>query len=108
MKMTRREMIQGTMVGVPAMAMAPSTFLQDTNAEVASSAGTVLLRDDFSKLPAGWLTFPVGMQNSAIQENHWIDARAHKFGAWSTGVADQDAWLVSMEAATGKSYMMQH
>jgi hypothetical protein len=48
------------------------------------------------------------MQNSAIQENHWIDARAHKFGAWSNGVADQDAWLVSMEAATGKSYMMQH
>lgn len=107
MKMTRREMLQGTMTAVPALALAPSTLLQGANAETAPSAGTVLLRDNFSKLPAGWLTFPVGVQGDAIQENHWIDARAHSFGAWSNGIPDQDAWLVSMEAATSKPYMMQ-
>ena len=95
MKMTRREMMQGTLAAMPAMGMMTSGLSLDSNAEAAADGGTVLLRDDFSKLPAGWLTYPVGVQNTAIQENQWIDARAHKFGAWSNAVADQDAWLVS-------------
>ena len=108
MKMTRREMMQGTLVAMPAMGMMTSGLSLDSNAEAAADGGSVLLRDDFSKLAAGWLTYPVGVQNTAIQENQWIDARAHKFGAWSNAVVDQDAWLVSVEAATGRPYMMQH
>ena len=107
MKITRREMIQGTLAAMPAIGMITSAFSFDANAETRSTGSTVLLRDDFSKLPSGWLTYPVGVQNTAIQENQWIDARAHKLGAWSNAVADQDAWLVSMEMATGKPYMMQ-
>jgi hypothetical protein len=87
--------------------MAPA-FSRDADAETGSASGTVLLQDDFSKLPARWLTYPMATQNAAIQENNWIEARAHRFGIWSNGVADQDAWLVSMEMATGKPYMMQH
>ena len=101
-------MIQGAMAAVPAFAITASALIESAIAQDAPASDSVLLHDDFSKLPAGWLTLPVGVQNTAIQENHWIDARAHAFGAWSNGVADQDAWLVSTEAATGKSYMMQH
>jgi hypothetical protein len=107
MKMTRREMIQGTLGALPAVGTMASARSGDADAEAASAGGMVLLEDDFSKLPARWLTYPIGTQNEAIQENHWVDARAHKFGVWSNGVVDQDAWLVSMEMATGKPYMMQ-
>jgi len=107
MKMTRREMIQGTLGAVSAVGIMGPAAPLDAEAETASTAGTVLLQDDFSKLPARWLTYPMATQNAAIQENNWIDARAHKFGIWSNGVADQDAWLVSMEMAAGEPYMMQ-
>jgi rhamnogalacturonan endolyase len=108
MILNRREMMQGTLAALPAIAALPSELLRGAEAHSVASTGRVLLRDDFSSLPVGWLTFPVGTMNTAIQENQWIDAREHKFGAWSNAVADQDAWLVSTEAATGKSYMMQH
>lgn len=85
---------------MPALAGAPETHSKEL-------PGNALLRDDFSHLPSGWLTYPLANQGPAIQENQWLDARAHAFGNWSNGVADQDAWMVSMEPATGKSYMMQ-
>ena len=50
------------------------------NAETAAASETALLRDDFSKLPVGRLTHPLGVQSTAIQENQWIDARVHEFG----------------------------
>jgi rhamnogalacturonan endolyase len=108
MKMTRREMIQGTLAAVPAAVVVPTVFSLEGLAADSSSGGTVLLKDDFTGLPARWLTFPVGMQNSAIQENQWIDARADDFGGvWSNGVADQDAWLASVEMADEKAFVMQ-
>ena len=55
MKMTRREMMQGTLAAMPAMGMMTSGLSLDANAEAPVASGTVLLRDDFSKLPAGWL-----------------------------------------------------
>jgi rhamnogalacturonan endolyase len=99
--------MQGTLGAIPAVGIMAPKFSREAEAETASAGGTVLLQDDFSRLPARWLTYPMATQNAAIQENNWIDARARKFGAWSNGVADQDAWLVSMEMATGKPYMMQ-
>src|SRR5580698_8354536 len=106
MKMTRRDMLQGAIAAVPAAYLMPSSLATSSGSQ-AEASGTVLLQDDFSKLPSGWLTYPVGVQGPAIQENQWIDSRARPFGAWSNGVADQDAWLVSQEGATGKYYMMQ-
>lgn len=108
MKMTRREMLQGMLTAMPAIPMAPALFTASAGAMEDAGGPSVLLKEDFSNLPARWLTFPVGVQGSAIQENQWIDSRADEFGdVWSNGVADQDAWLVSMEAATEKPYMMQ-
>ena len=95
------------MTALPAIATSSSALLVAAGQSILPP-GAVLLRDDFSRLPAGWLTFPVGVMNSAIQENQWIDAREHPFGAWSNAVADQDAWLVSTEASTGKAFIMQH
>ena len=108
MNMTRREMIQGTLAAVPAMAIAPRVLSADARAVDGATGSTVLLKDDFSKLPSRWLTFPVGVQGPAIQENQWVDARADEFGGvWSNGVADQDAWLAAMEMADEKPYVMQ-
>jgi rhamnogalacturonan endolyase len=107
MKMTRREMIQGTLAAVPAMAIAPMAY-SAAAVDGRTEVGPALLKDDFSKLRAGWLTFPVGVQNTAIQENQWVAARADEFGGvWSNGVADQDAWLASMEMADEKPFVMQ-
>src|ERR1700744_188832 len=105
-KISRRAMLHGAIAAMPAAYLMPSALAfssQDGNA----ARGTLLLQDDFSKLPSGWLTYPVGVQGPAIQENQWVDSRARPFGVWSNGVADQDAWLVSTEGATGKFYMMQ-
>lgn len=112
MKMTRREMIQGTLAAVPAIAIAPQVLAGGDIAAQPGSEATVLLKEDFSKFPARWLTFPVEIEGNvpatAIQENQWVDARAGKFGGvWSNGVPDQDAWLVSMEMADRKPYLMQ-
>jgi rhamnogalacturonan endolyase len=106
MKITRREMMQGALAAMPAVYLMPKSFALPAQDGMGAN-GTVLLQDDFSKLPTGWLTYPVGVQGPAIQENQWIDSRARPFGVWSNGVADQDAWLVSQEGATGKYYMMQ-
>jgi rhamnogalacturonan endolyase len=105
MAITRRQMILGAAATVPTakLAMAIGT----PSAPTVDLPGTALLRDDFSKFAPGWLTYPFTTQGPAIQENHWVDARTHKFGQWSNGVADQDAWFVSMESSTNTSYMQQ-
>ena len=107
MKLTRREVMQGTLAALPMSGMMAAAASPQAKADAAPAGGSVLLQDDFAKLPSGWLTYPMATQGPAIQENQWIDVRAHRFGAWSNGVADQDAWLVSSESATGKPYMMQ-
>jgi len=106
MEITRRQMMIGAAIAVPAakLAMAIGT----PEAHSLDLPGTALLREDFSKFAPGWLTYPFTTQGPAMQENHWIDARAHKFGQWNNGVADQDAWFVSTEFSTNTSYMEQH
>lgn len=112
MDITRRQMIQGTLAAAPAIAIAPSMLSAGSFAAEIGAGATILLKEDFSKFPARWLTFPSEIEGNvpapAIQENQWIDGRADKFeDVWSNGVADQDAWLVSMEMADEKPYMMQ-
>ena len=40
-----------------------------------ASATASMFRDDFSKLPPGWLSKPVGLLNGAIQEYHYLPHR---------------------------------
>lgn len=98
--LTRRRLLQISAATVPAFAIqAPWRALaSEPNAEV-------LLEDDFSKMPARWLTKPFPTQGPAIQENQWVTSRAYPFGKWFNGTPDQDAWMVSAESDTGHSYM---
>ena len=54
-----------------------STFCRFMLLSVAatSSPQVELFRDDFSKLPPGWLSKPVGLLNGAIQEYHYLPHR---------------------------------
>ncbi|MGP8247788.1 MAG: hypothetical protein ACLQVN_25155, partial [Bryobacteraceae bacterium] len=70
-----------------------------------SLAGADLFRDDFSRFPAGWLTFPVGTLNGAIQEYHYLANRGVPLGPWANVVSYLDAWVVSDES--GKPYIEQ-
>ncbi len=65
-----------------------------------------LFRDDFSKLPPGWLSSPVGMLNPAIQEYHYLAHRGVATGPWASAIAHLDSWVVSDE--DGHSYLEQH
>ena len=68
--------------------------------------GDTLCQDDFSALPAGWLSHPVGQLNGAIQEVHYIAERSKPFGVWENALCHQDAWVAGDE--DGKSYLEQH
>src|SRR5208282_4750099 len=106
-RFTRREMLGASLAAWPSLSLLPGSpsFSTATSATPSDSTATELFRDDFSRLPAGWLSEPIGRLNTAIQEFHWIPSRALPHGAWSNGVVDQDAWLVSSEE--GKPYMQQ-
>jgi rhamnogalacturonan endolyase len=56
-----------------------------------------LFRDDFSHFPPGWLSFPVGSLNGAIQEYHYLPDRGVPLGPWANAIAHMDAWLVGDE-----------
>ena len=71
----------------------------------AMLAGADLFQDDFSHFPPGWLTFPVGTLNAAIQEYHYLPNRGIPLGPWANAVSHLDAWVVSDE--NGKSYVEQ-
>jgi rhamnogalacturonan endolyase len=114
---TRRNLLKSTLAALPAVTLLPRAWArgaaaanaaetaQSSAAAAATGGWSEFFHDDFSKLPDGWLTEPIGQLNSAIQENHWIAARACPHGAWSNGVADLDSWFVSSE--DGASYMQQ-
>ena len=62
-----------TMLSVrPLLLFAGSLLL---SVAAASSTQVELFRDDFSKLPPGWLSKPVGLLNGAIQEYHYLPHR---------------------------------
>ncbi|MFB3829788.1 MAG: hypothetical protein ACE15B_23660 [Bryobacteraceae bacterium] len=69
-------------------------------------AAADLVRDDFSALPAGWTSFPVGILNGAIQEYHYLPHRGVDLGRWENPICHLDAWLVGDEE--GRTYMEQH
>ncbi|MCC6293280.1 MAG: hypothetical protein IT164_11575 [Bryobacterales bacterium] len=65
-----------------------------------------LFKDDFSKLPPGPLSQPVGQLNGAIQEYHYLAHRGVPTAPWENPIAHQDAWVVSDE--DGISYVEQN
>ncbi|HEU0139562.1 MAG TPA: hypothetical protein VFQ79_07625 [Bryobacteraceae bacterium] len=65
-----------------------------------------LFRDDFSGFPPGWLTYPVGQLNGAIQEYHYLPYRGLPLGPWANTIVHLDAWVVGDE--DGENYLEQH
>lgn len=73
----------------------------------AAAGQTVeLFSDDFSGLPVGLLSQPVGELNGAIQEYHYLPHRGVDARPWRNPIVHQDAWAVGSE--DGKSYLEQH
>ena len=65
-----------------------------------------LIRDDFSRYPAGWLTEPIGLLNPAIQEYHYLPHRGVPLAPWENAICHLDAWLAGDEQ--GKPFLEQH
>lgn len=65
-----------------------------------------LFRDDFSRLPPGWLSRPMGQLNAAIQEYHYVARRGVDTGPWANPIIHLDAWVVGEE--DGSAFLEQH
>jgi hypothetical protein len=83
-----------------ALTMTAGTPRLDANGE------RELFADDFSKLPAGWLSSPVGTLNGAIQEYHYLPHRGVPLGKWENAICHVDAWVIGDEEGT--SFLEQH
>ena len=72
--LTLCETLRASLASWPSWKLRPSSAPLSTSlsAESNDTAPGVLFHDDFSGLPAGWLSEPLGCLNTAIQEFHWI------------------------------------
>lgn len=77
-----------------------------TSAGFRAARGAEVFRDDFARYPAGWLSYPVGVLNAAIQEYHYLPHRGVPLGPWANAICHLDAWAVGEE--DGKRYLEQH
>ncbi len=68
--------------------------------------GAVLFQDDFSRLPAGRLSAPVGTLNGAIQEYHCLPHRGVPLWPWENAICHVDSWVAGDE--DGATYLEQH
>jgi rhamnogalacturonan endolyase len=71
----------------------------------AALVGADIFRDDFSKLPPGWLSKPVGLLNGAIQEYHYLPHRGVPTHPWYNPITHNDSWVAGDE--DGKTYLEQ-
>ena len=74
---------------------AKSLLLLVACAAIAPAAD--LFRDDFSRLPPGWLTSPVGTLNGAVQEYHYLPHRGVPLGPWASPIGHLDSWIAGDE-----------
>ncbi len=65
-----------------------------------------LFSDDFSAFPPGWLSYPMGELNGAIQEYHYIRHRGVDVRPWYNPIVHLDSWVIGDE--DGKTYVEQH
>jgi rhamnogalacturonan endolyase len=70
-----------------------------------AASGAELFRDDFSKLPPGWLSKPVGLLNGAIQEYHYLPHRGVATHPWYNPITHNDSWVAGDE--DGQPYLEQ-
>jgi rhamnogalacturonan endolyase len=75
-------------------------------ATAAAAPAAEIFRDDFTRYPAGWLSYPVGVLNAAIQEYHYLPHRGVPLGPWANAICHLDAWAVGEE--DGRRYLEQH
>ena len=68
--------------------------------------GGEIFRDDFSHLPPGWLSYPVGELNGAIQEYHYLKHRGVDTRPWFNPIVYLDSWVAGDE--DGEPYLEQH
>ncbi len=115
--MDRRSFLRNTAGAAAGAALSRELLKPLASAEVAAQAappkaapsaasGDLLFRDDFSSLPAGWLSEPIKQLNGAIQEYHYFAHRGTPLGAWDNAIVHMDAWIAGDE--NGKSYVEQH
>jgi rhamnogalacturonan endolyase len=64
-----------------------------------------LIREDFSRFPDGMLSAPVGYQNPAIQEYHYLAHRGTPLQPWSNVFCYLDAWKAGTN--DGKHFLEQ-
>ena len=69
-------------------------------------AASELFRDDFSKLPIGMLSEPLGQLNPAVQEYHFLAHRGPVLDPWENAIIYLDAWAAGQE--TDRSYLEMH
>ncbi|MDZ4797292.1 MAG: hypothetical protein SGI92_03955 [Bryobacteraceae bacterium] len=74
-------------------------------AAVRAQAGE-LFRSDFSALPPGLLSAPVGQLNGAVQEYHYLPYRGVATAPWYNPISHHDGWVAGDE--DGKTYVEQH
>jgi hypothetical protein len=72
----------------------------------ASTPAAELFSDNFSWLPPGWLSYPMGELNGAIQEYHYIRHRGVDVRPWYNPIVHLDSWIAGDE--DGNSYLEQH
>jgi len=65
-----------------------------------------LFKDDFSRLPPGILSAPIGLLNGAIQEYHYIEHRGVPTRPWRNPIVHLDSWAAGDDAEG--SYLEQH
>lgn len=66
-----------------------------------------LFQDDFSRFPAGLLSWPVGQLNPAIQEYHYVAHRGVPLAPWENSLVYMDPWAAGQDE-DGKPYLEQH
>ena len=72
----------------------------------AATPGADLFSDDFSALPSGKLSAPIGELNGAIQEYHYLRHRGPDVRPWYNPIVHLDSWVAGDE--DGKPYLEQH
>ncbi|PYX81798.1 MAG: hypothetical protein DMG70_17890 [Acidobacteria bacterium] len=109
--MNRRTFLKMTSAAAGA-ALSDGIIPNPPHAEITDPAlaeeafGTDLFRDDFSRLPPGWLSRPVGQLYGAIQQHHYLATCGVSHGPWANAICHLDAWIVGDE--DGNPYLEQH
>jgi rhamnogalacturonan endolyase len=94
----------GQLAAIALLLMAP--WAPSSRAAGPACTPVEIFRDDFSRFPPGWLSWPIGSLNGAIQEYHYFPHRGVPLGPWANAICYLDAWVAGDE--DGAPYLEQH